>query len=279
MPELFQQLSPGYKRLMGGNDKTNINSVYPKAQVCEYWMKDDEINEATRDIWMGPKGAPSGDTGSSPGRSLTHTRTPDHKVQRGDSVRRAKPLLPPEEAVLTLGLYDIPSQEYALSVIGPRTKQQDILNQIMAGVLDCVKKALRPALMAPKSAIHPDALRQIDSIEAEPEGLVITQMRLRLRRGQIRRTSEVILLPVYQMIEKSMKRGSGASAMDDAVGKKQVPGGDTLEKIQFSKTTPIRFKAGNVETGVNEVGELWTATALQFYDASSALNALDWTVW
>ena len=71
-----------------------------------------------------------------------------------------------------------------------------------------------------------------------------------------------------------MKENSGTDAVNQALGKKQVPGGDTLEKINFSKTTPIRFKAGNVETAVNEVGELWTATALQFYDAGRRTELL-----
>jgi len=41
--------------------------------------------------------------------------------------------------------------------------QNDVLNQIMSGLLQAVKRALNPALMAPKSAIHPDALKAIDA--------------------------------------------------------------------------------------------------------------------
>ena len=81
-------------------------------------------------------------------------------------------------------------------------------------------------------------------------------------------------IPIYQEIKRSMRQSSGIDATDQALSKKQVPGGDTLDKIQFSKTTPIRFKAGNVETAVDEVGELWTGTALQFYDAGRRVELL-----
>jgi hypothetical protein len=272
MPELFQQLSPGYKRLMGGNDKTNINSVYPKAEVSEYWMKDDMLNESSREIWMGPKGAPWG-YWVKPGQKL-YPR--GHLIIRSNGVTlydEPNPYYHRKKPFVTLGLYDVPWQEYAMSVVGPWTRQQDILNQIMAGVLDCVKKALRPALMAPKSAIHPDALRQIDS----------SKPNLKVSYNSNAATAPAwqnppnignYPIPVYQMVEKAMKRSSGASAMDDAVGKKQVPGSDTMDRITFGKTTNIRMMGGNVETALDQVGEMWTADALQFYDSAHRVEKL-----
>jgi hypothetical protein len=127
--------------------------------------------------------------------------------------------------------------------------------------------------MAPKSAIHPDALRAID---AGKPNLKISYNSNAVT-GPVWQTPPNIgnyPIPIYQEIKRAMKENSGTDAVNQALGKKQVPGGDTLDRIQFSKTTPIRFKAGNVETGVNEVGELWTSTALQFYDASRRMQAV-----
>jgi hypothetical protein len=71
-----------------------------------------------------------------------------------------------------------------------------------------------------------------------------------------------------------MKQASGAAAMDAATSKKQVPGGDTLDRISFSKNTPIRMMGRNLEGFVDDVGSMWTANALQFYDAGMRMELL-----
>ena len=62
--------------------------------------------------------------------------------------------------------------------------------------------------------------------------------------------------------------------MDAAAGKKQVPGSDTLDRLTFSKTTPIRLMGRNMEDFVNEVGTMWTQDALQFYTAEHRMELL-----
>ena len=172
-----------------------------------------------------------------------------------------------------MGLHSVPWQQYALSVLKPWMDTNDQINQIMSGLLLNVKRALAPALMAPKSAIHPDALKAID---AGKPNLKISFNSNAITGPTWQQPPNIgnYPLPVMELLRRSIKENSGTDAVNQALGKKQVPGGDTLEKIQFSKTTPIRFKAGNVETAVNEVGELWTATALQFYDAARRTEAL-----
>ena len=139
-----------------------------------------------------------------------------------------------------LGLYGVPWQQYAMSVVSPWMKQQDILNQMMAGMLQTVKKAVNPALMAAKSAINPAAMKAIDS--SKP-GLKITysQNAPHPPAWQTPPVLPTYVLQIYTQILQSMKQSSGASAIGDALGKKQVPAGDSLEKITFAKNTPIRL--------------------------------------
>lgn len=272
MPQLFEQLNSGWKRIMGGSEQSSVRSKYPEAEVVEFWMNDDSENESRNTIWMGPTKAPWG-----------YWVKPGHKLYpRGRLVIRSNkvtlydepnPYFHRKKPFVLMGLHSVPWQQYALSVVKPWMDQNDILNQIMSGLLQATKRALSPALMAPKSAIHPDALKAID---AGKPNLKISYNSNAVT-GPTWQTPPNIgnyPIPIYQEIKRSIKENSGTDAVNQALGKKQVPGGDTLEKIQFSKTTPIRFKAGNVETGVNEVGELWTATALQFYDASRRVECL-----
>lgn len=271
-PELFEQLSPQMKRYMSGHDRSNVYSVYPKATVLEYWLKDDCLNDSREKVWMGPKGASWG-YWVFPGQKLYPRGRVIVRANRIILYDEPNPYFHRKKPYVNLALYDVPWQRYALSVISPWMKQQDILNEIMAGVLDCTKKALRPALMAPKSAIHPDALRAIDS--SKPN-LKISYNSNAAQPPVWSQPPNIgnYPLPVYQMIEKSMKRGSGAAAMDEVANKKQVPGGETLDRITFGKTTSIRMMAGNVETAIDQVGEMWVANALQFYDAGRRVGLL-----
>jgi len=265
MPQLFEALSPGAKRMLGADDRHGIQSVYPKAEVVEYWMKDDAINDSPNTIWMGPAGAAWG-----------YWVKPKQKMYpRGRLIIRANritlydepnPYFHRQKPFVPLALYDVPWQQYAMSVVSPWMKQTDVLNALFQGLLESVKKAVRPGLMASKSAIHPDSLRAIDS--AKPN-LKVSYSQNAATPPQWQQPPNIpgYVFNALGMIQKSMNRMSGGSAMDDALGKKQVPGGDTLDRITFSKSTPIRLMGRNIEGSVDEFGNMWTGTSLQFHDS------------
>ena len=278
MPQLFEQLGAVQRHLIGGSERSNMRSKYPEAEVVEFWMNDASMNESRNTLWMGP-----GDGKSSKSAPWGYWVKPgDMLYPRGRLVIRSNkitlydepnPYYHRKRPFVLMGLHSVPWQQHAMSVVKPWLDQNDVLNQIMSGLLLAVKRALNPALMAPKSAIHPDALKAMDT--GKP-GIKVS-FNSNAATGPTWQQPPNIgnySMPTYQEIKRSMKENSGTDAVNQALGKKQVPGGDTLEKINFSKTTPIRFKAGNVETAVNEVGELWTATALQFYDAGRRMEVL-----
>ena len=272
MPQLFEQLNSGWKRIMGGSEASSARSKYPEAEVVEFWMNDDSINESRNTLWMGP-----GDGKSPNSAPWGYWVKPEERlVIRSNKVTlydEPNPYYHRKRPFVLMGLHSVPWQQYALSVLKPWMDTNDIMNQIMSGLLLAVKRALAPALMAPKSAIHPDALKAID---ANKPNLKISFNSNAITGPTWQAPPNIgnYPLPVLEMLRRTIKENSGTDAVNQALGKKQVPGGDTLEKIQFSKTTPIRFKAANVETGVNEVGELWTGTALQFYDAARRVETL-----
>jgi hypothetical protein len=278
MPQLFEQLNSGWQRIMGGSERSSVRSKYPEAEVCEFHMNDDSENESRNEVWMGPGDGKSKDTAPwgywvKPGQKLYPRGRLIIRSNKVTLYDEPNPYYHRKKPFVLMGLHAVPWQQYAMSVIKPWMDTNDILNQLMAGLLLAAKRALNPALMAPKSAIHPDALKQID---AGKPNLKIS-FNSNAITGPTWQTPPNIgnyPIPLYQELKRSIKENSGTDAVNQALGKKQVPGGDTLEKIQFSKTTPIRFKAANVETGVNAVGDLWTATALQFYDAARRTELL-----
>ena len=278
MPQLFEQLPAGWKRIMGGNEFSSVRSKYPEAEVCEFWMYDDSQNESKNIIWMGP-----GDGKSKDSAPWGYWVKPGEKLYpRGRLVIRSNkvtlydepnPYYHRKRPFVLMGLHSVPWQQWAMSVVKPWMDTNDVLNQLMAGLLLAAKRALAPALMAPKSAIHPDALKQID---ANKPNLKISYNSNAITGPTWQQPPNIgnYPIPLYQELKRSIKENSGTEAVNQALAKKQVPGGDTLDRINFAKTTPIRFKAGNVYTAVNELGELWTGTALQFYDAARRMETL-----
>jgi hypothetical protein len=272
MPQLYQTLGAPMKRLMGGSQTRAIESVYPKAEVLEFWKKDPSVNESRNTVLVGPKNMAWSYT-VKPGQ-LLYPR--GRVIVRSNGVTlydEPNPYYHRKFPFALLGLYSVPWQQYAMSVLAPWMKQQDILNQILSGVLQVVKKAVNPALMAPKNAIHPEALRAIDS----------SKPNLKISYSQNAGSPPIwqtppnlpgYVLQTYGLVQTSMKQSSGAQAVGDASSKKQVPGGDTLDRITFSKNTPIRMMGRNIEYFVDEIGGMWNANALQFYDASKRMELL-----
>lgn len=271
-PQFYQPLSGGMKRLLGISSEAPQESLFPKAWVREFWMQDDSINESRNTVLMGPKD-----------QRWSYRVLPGEKLYpRGRLLVRANGITLYDEPIpyyhrkkpfALMGLYEVPWQEYAMSVVKPWMSQQDILNQIMQGLLQCVKKAVSPALMAPKSAINPEAMRAIDS----------SKPNLKITYNQNSPNAPIWQQPpnvpgyvqqTYATILQSMRQMSGQSAMDQAAGKKQIPGSDTLDRMTFSKTTPIRLMGRNMETFNDEIGQMWVANALQFYDARKRIQLL-----
>lgn len=271
-PQLYPPMSSSARMLKGVGDKNSYQSVYPKAEVQTFWYNDDLINESREKVWMGPKNASWG-YWVNPGKKL-YPR--GHVVVRANRVilyDQPNPYFHRRKPFAIMSLYGVPWQQYAMSVCAPWMKQQDILNQMMAGILDVVKKTLRPALMAAKSAISPAAMKSIDSGKPNLK-ITYSQNAPHAPTWQTPPALPTNVLQVYTMILNSMKQSSGASAVGDALGKKQVPSGDSLEKITQAKNTPIRYMGRAAEWFLDDVGQMWTANFLQFYDAGMRMELL-----
>ena len=271
-PQFYPPLSPGMRRMIGLSDTSTVESVYPTAEVREFWMRDDSVNESHNIVWMGPERAPwryqvkPGQMLYPRGRCIVRANDVTLWDEPNPYYHRKKPFV-------SLALYDVPWQSYAMSVLSPWVRQQDILNQIMAGLLNCIKKAVNPPLLSPKSAIREEAMRAIDS--SKP-GLKISYNSNAGTAPTWGNPPNVptYVLNAYGIIVKSMKQMSGAGAMDEATGKKQVPGGDTLDRITFAKNTPTRMMGRNIEYFCDDVGDQWVGNALQFYTAERRIQLL-----
>jgi hypothetical protein len=107
---------------MGGSEASSARSKYPEAEVVEFWMNDDSINESRNTLWMGP-----GDGKSPNSAPWGYWVKPEEKLYpRGRLVIRSNkvtlydepnPYYHRKRPFVLMGLHSVPWQQYALSVL------------------------------------------------------------------------------------------------------------------------------------------------------------------
>ncbi len=270
-PQLFMSLSPGMKRKLG-QGKELMESVYPEAEVREFWMKDDAVNESRKPMLMGRQGTnwcymvQPGEPLYPRGRVIVTANEVILDDQPNPNWDRRVP-------ISKLRIQAVPWQENGFSFLKPLQQNQDILNQILGGLLNMVKKALSPQLMAPKNAFSADAWKNIDTSRPN-EKLLFSANTPHMPKYSDPPNVPSYVLQLEGIIEREMNRFSGVSAIDSAMQKKQVPSGDSLEQIANAKNTPIRLMSRNIEGAVGDVGQMFVSRALQFYTAEKRMEML-----
>jgi len=270
-PQLFMSLSPGMKRKIG-QGKDLVESVYPEAEVKEFWIKDDMVNGTGKTMLMGRAGTnwcyqvKPGEPCYPRGRVIVTANDVILDDQPNPNWDRKVP-------ISKLRIQAVPWQAQGFSFLKPLMQGQDIINQVLGGLLNMVKKALSPQLMAPKNALSADAWKNIDTSRPN-EKILFSPNSPHMPKYSDPPNVPSYVLQLEGIIEREMNRFSGVSAIDSAMSKKQVPSGDSLEQITNAKNTPIRLMSRFIEGGVSEVGQFFVSRSLQFYTAERRLELL-----
>ena len=259
----YNLLSPQMQRLLGKPGELK-QSAYPMALYREMWFNDLSYNTSNKEVLMGLKGSnweyhvKPGDLLYPRGRLV---------IMGGDSVilhDGANPYWHGMKPFACLRMNVVPWQFYGMSDVRSWSELQDILNSILAGVLDMIKKATNPGIIAPVNAFDPATWEMLDlslpSFKAAYNQMAVSKPEL-TQAPQI----PAYVMQTYGMIVKDLKEQSGAAAMDEALRKKQVPGGDTLEAINRTKNTPYRLKGRMIEQFLTPVGQMGISGFTQFY--------------
>jgi hypothetical protein len=170
-----------------------------------------------------------------------------------------------------LRLNAVPWQLYGMSDCRSWSDLQDIINTILAGVIDMIKKAVNPPFFAPKTAFSEQVW---NSLDFSMPGARAAYNAVSPQGPQMFKTGELpgYVLPTLQHITREMNERSGIAAVGEAVRKKQVPGGDTLDQIRMSQQGPIRYKGRNIETCISELGQQMVPNIFQFYNKDERIK-------
>lgn len=263
-PYLYDSLSPAFKRMMS-KDRMSTASAYPMVRYREFWLNDYTVNTSDKTVLVGnPYSAFDECYWVKPGQLIYPRKR--LIVMAGRNIVHDGPnpywhgLFPFSICRLNI----VPWSIYGVSDLRSLKDMQDIVNQILAGVLDMIKRAVNPPFFAPKSAFSESVWKDAD-LSMPGARLAYNAM----SPGEPKVVSIAPLpgfvLPMQQSIYHEMDQQSNIAAVNAAAGKKQVPGSDTLDLIRNVQQTPVRLKGRNIEKFVSDNGCQLVPNMFQFY--------------
>jgi hypothetical protein len=272
-------MSQTLRRKLGVKSSAGSDDPYPKAILKEAWLTDDSINERSYTVTVGPC-----DSSGEPSVNWAYRVEPGERLYprgrvicwAGNCVLEDSPN-PYWHSRKPFSLYRplrLPWQMSGNSALKPWTLMNTTIDKIMGGMLDSLYAINEPTLVAPKGAFPAGDWESLDPGAA---GGKIKYNNNSPKAPEFAKRAEFPFAPASQAIDqisKELDMSSGAAAMSQALNKKQVPGGDTLEMILSSRSLPIRLQSRALTGFVEDIGYMGTANILQFYSVAHRVAIL-----
>lgn len=276
--QAFWYLGAAYRRLMGIGENPTVSSAIPMGRYREFWLKDASKNTSDKDVYVG-----------------------DMTKGTGYFVQPKRPLYPRGRLIIMGGdvvLYDgpnphwhgrfpfaalrinqVPWQWPGVSEFRNQIPMQDVMNNILAGILDMVKKAVNPPMHAPVNAFS-DAMRKTMDPNMPGARLYYNPSAGAPSWAQIANLPSFVFETMMYAREE-LTAQTGFLDPSSLAGKKIIPSADTMEMLGQGQQTLVRLKVRYIESFFREVGEQWVPNAFQYYRTkrrvlSSGLDGLTW---
>jgi hypothetical protein len=261
------------------NNTSADDTPYPMALKKEFWLNDDSLNTGPNTVTVGPA-----DSHGEP------------RVNWAYRVEPGERLYPRGRVIVTSGgcvLEDQPNPYWhskkPFPVYRPLrmpwkmtgdpamrswAQMNSIINRVLGGMQDYLDAVIEPTLVGPKGAM-PAA--DWDALDAGASGGKIKYNNNAPKPPEFMKKAEFPIAAAKQFtdeVSKELEMNSGASAMQQALGKKQVPGSDSLDTILNARSLPIRVKSRSLASFVEEGGGMLVSNTLQFYTVAHRVSIL-----
>ncbi len=261
----FELLSPQMKRVIGGVPQY-LPGVLQQAPYTEFWIKDEQLNTSDNPVIMG-----------SPDTNWAYRVEPGNRlyprgrliITGGDEFDLMydgpNPFWHGRYPFITVRLKPVPWQFHGISELRTKIPLQDIVNTVLAGILDMIKKAVNPPLIFPDNAFSYAVKAQMDpnmpnaKIGYSPQAPAAPQY------------ARVPDLPSFVQntllyAQNEMDDDSGLLDVGGLSRKKVTPAGNTLESLKENQQTIMRLRGRYIEVALRELGEQMISNFMQFYD-------------
>lgn len=269
---MTQFLSPQIRRLFGQGSIARKESSIPMAMYREFWIKDNQRNTSGSTVYVG-----------NPSLEYGYKVEPGQRLYpRGRLICMGGPIVLYDGPnpfwhglypFATLKLNDVPWQWPGVSEFRNQIPLQDIMNNILAGILDTVKRATNPPLLSPSNAFGEAVKRSIDP---NMPGAKLFYSPASINPP---RYAEPAQLPsfVYQTMiyaQQELDAQSGFIDMSSVSRKSIIPAADTLEQMKESQQTLVRLKVRRIESFFKELGVQFIPNIFQFYTVKRRVQML-----
>jgi hypothetical protein len=278
----WENMQPGLRRLIGGEGSSPTSKhgqFYGIAELEQYYVDDRSRNESSKTILM---------------------KDPFLPVDAHNWWYEVKPgeLLYPRKRLITFAagqlVYDGPSPYFhgmypyaclrinpvpwawhGLSIYRDLLPMQKTLNEIPAGVVDIIRKAINPQIIANQRDVSPSMFQQFAA--DKPGARFLLNPGAEADRAFIYQKPPELPGYVFQQLQAlsgEFDRQAGSVDTSALTGKNQVPSGDTVDQMRDNLQTSLRLEERYLESFLNDSGTQTVSNVIQFYDASMRLKML-----
>lgn len=150
---------------------------------------------------------------------------------------------------------------------------QDAVNEVANGILDHIRKCLRPGLIADKKAVPESVWQRLDT---RLPGL---KLKTNAALGGGVDLTKVDPLPLYvfdffKMMIGEMDNLSGVANLTALAQLNQAPGADSIEKMMEALTPVLRLRGRLLEGFLRELGDMVKGNFFQFYNMPRRVEIL-----
>ena len=260
----FEMLSPQMQNWVG-TPREFGDSAIAQTWYREFWIKDYSLNTSQNVIRMGEPGTnwyyevKPGQALYPRGRLIMTGGSEHHVLYDGPNF-----FWHGKFPFVMLRLKPVPWQTHGLSELMSKIPLQDIVNTILAGVMDMIKKAVNPPLLFPDNAFS-DAIKNALDPNMPNAKIGYNPMAAGKPEWQNPPNLPSYVSNMVQYAQNEMDDDSGLLDLGSIARKKVSPAGDTLEQLKESQQTIMRLRGRYIELGVRDLGEQMTPNICQFY--------------
>jgi hypothetical protein len=150
------------------------------------------------------------------------------------------------------------------------------MNEIVAGCMDLIERALNPVALTKEGGVPPAAWK---AFYPDLPGMKLrvgqnTSLNDALRYMDAPNIPQYVVNMLQGWLAPEFDRLSGSVDIQAMAKKKQVPGGDTLEQMRDSQQTGMRLEERMLEVFMRDAGNLAIPNILQFYSTDQRMRML-----
>jgi hypothetical protein len=277
---VWNGLSPAMQRALGGANPPPeaVSSIFRSVELQEIYVDDPSINESRRPVLMRhpywPLDAYNWWYWVQPGERLYPRKRLIIFGGRRRLYDGPSPFWHGLYPFAALRLNPIPWSFWGLSQYRDLLPINNAINEIVAGVLDMVKRALNPQAITKTGAIPSASWKEFFSdmpgakLYMGPMANVATDLRY-MDPPDIPAYVFQLLL---QYLIPEFDRMSNAVDVNALSKKKQVPSGETLDQMRDSLNTSLRLEERYVEVFIRDVGTQALSNVFQFYTTQQRMK-------